>query len=169
MAITKRWDLNVSGYIYAVTYEPAGFGKQPTLDVNGTLIPIEKQHRKPFIGIERPFYIGDKEFVLTVIGNTADIAVDGYYIDTQKPYVPFQPIPWWNWIFVAICVAIPIVALGGAIPAMLGIVGTSLCTRTSATPSYSVSRKLITCIAISVAAWALFILMLVMTSLLMGH
>ena len=35
--------------------------------------------------------------------------------------------PWWVWLFAVICGVIPVLAVGGAIPMMIGIGGASLC------------------------------------------
>lgn len=52
MAKIKRWDLNVDGCSYTVTFEFGGLKGTRLLKVNGANIPIEKQHYKALIGVE---------------------------------------------------------------------------------------------------------------------
>jgi hypothetical protein len=70
---------------------------------------------------------------------------------------PPPALPWWAWIFVALCVALPIVALGGAIPAMLGFGGAGGCLGVAKSERLSVVARVLICVAIVVAVWGVFI------------
>jgi|LSQX01.3.fsa_nt_gb hypothetical protein len=166
MAKIKRWDLNVDGCNYAITFEFGGLKGTRLLKVNDVNFPIEKQHYKALIGVERPILLGNKECQFVLIGNKADVAVDGFYVDSKKSYAPFKSIPWWNWIFAAACIAIPIVALGGLLPVVIGLLGAVYCMRVSVSPYSKTTFKLLSCLGITVACWGLFeLLILVMSQL----
>jgi hypothetical protein len=156
MAKIKRWDLNVDGCSYTVTFEFGGLKGTRLLKVNGANIPIEKQHYKALIGVERPVFLGNKECIFVLIGNKADVAVDGFYVDSKKPYVPFKSIPWWNWVFAAACIAIPIVALGGLLPVVIGLLGSVYCMRVSISPYSKTPFKLLSCFGVTAVCWGLF-------------
>ena len=58
--------------------------------------------------------------------------------DDDKPEQP--PIPPWVWVFVVACGAIPVVALGGAVPMALGFGGARRSNDVSATSSNGPAR-----------------------------
>ena len=45
--------------------------------------------------------------------------------DTRKKITleTFKHVPWWTWIFIVVCAAIPVSTLGGAIPTVIAILG----------------------------------------------
>lgn len=85
-----------------------------------------------------------KEFRLEIVGQEA----------------PPPPAPAWAWLFVVACVAIPIVALGGAIPGALGAGGAAACFQVAKVHKMSAVSRFVICLAITAGCWGLFALMI---------
>ena len=86
-------------------------------------------------------------------------------MDSKKTYVPLKSMPWWTWIFMASCIAIPIVSLGGALPVLFALLGTIWCVRVSTSPKMNTIMKVLCCFGISALAWGLIgVLKLVMSN-----
>lgn len=74
-------------------------------------------------------------------------------------------IPWFTWIFIAACAAIPVVTLGGAIPGALGFGGAGGCLSAGRSRSLSPGGKAFVCFAITLCCWfGLGVLLLVVAS-----
>lgn len=68
-----------------------------------------------------------------------------------------QPaIPPWAWVFVVACGAIPVVAIGGAIPMALGFGGAGGCIGLARDTKKPLGLRVGGCVAITVLCWALF-------------
>jgi hypothetical protein len=65
------------------------------------------------------------------------------------------PIPVWGWVFVAACGIIPILTLGGALPAAIGIGGAAGCANISRKASVSVPKRVAICAGITMGCWTL--------------
>ena len=61
------------------------------------------------------------------------------------------------------CMLIPIVSLGGALPAVLGIVGLMLCVKISKT-NLSTFVRILICTGITLMAWFLWVLLVISMS-----
>ena len=83
-------------------------------------------------------------------------------LPTPKSVKPKQlPIPAWAWIFAVLCGAIPLVTLGGAIPAAIGFGGAGGCIGLARNPELNVAARVIGCIAITAVCWLLVVGMFV--------
>jgi hypothetical protein len=69
-------------------------------------------------------------------------------------------VPLWGWLFMVACVAIPVISLGGALPAAIGAGAASACVAISKKPDRSILFRVGACTAITLAAWCLFILLI---------
>lgn len=156
MIKTKQWSVNIDGANYQITFTPNQWSGKHKLEVNGKQVELQKSPFQTFTGMDRPLKLGNKECRFVIIGNMVDIAVDGAYIESKKPYVPLKSIPWWSWIFVFACIAIPIVALGGALPVVIAMFGAIYCVRVSVSPYTKTSKKVLSCIGITALAWGVF-------------
>jgi hypothetical protein len=58
-----------------------------------------------------------------------------------KPKPKNPPIPAWAWIFAVLCAAIPLVTLGGAIPAGIGFGGAGGCIGLARNPELSLGVR----------------------------
>ena len=84
-------------------------------------------------------------------------------VPPAKP--PKPPIPWWAWLFAAACALIPIITLGGAIPAAIGGAGVFGCIGAAREAKLSRGARLAICIGITVGCWVLFVVLLVVVAL----
>ena len=73
-------------------------------------------------------------------------------------------MPKWTWIFIVLCMLIPILCMGGAIPAVFGILGATFCIRVAMGQSKNIVGKILGCIGITVVAWIGIIVFIVMAS-----
>ena len=73
---------------------------------------------------------------------------------------PTSPMPKWGWLFVGLCILIPIVALGGAIPGGLGGGGAMICYTIAKQEHRPTNTRVGLCILTTVVCWGLFILLI---------
>jgi hypothetical protein len=62
-------------------------------------------------------------------------------------------VPFWGYIFAGACGILPVLTLGGAIPAGVGIGGAGACLKISSDQSKSVVLRISVCAAIVVVCW----------------
>jgi hypothetical protein len=72
----------------------------------------------------------------------------------EKPKGP--PPSRWVWIFAVACFAIPVVSLGGAIPAMIGVGGGLGCLNIARQLATTTRHKVFQCGAVAAGCWAIF-------------
>jgi hypothetical protein len=91
---------------------------------------------------------------------------------TDEWLLPAKPAtktpPWWAWLFAAVCGAVPIVALGGWVPAMIGVCGATGCIRVGTRLRHSPLAGFILCLLMSIASWTLFGLLILVIFLARG-
>lgn len=162
----KRWSVPVDGVLHDVIFKSGAF-KGQSISIDGVVLPLKQTFMQSLTGVEYPIQIGGKECRLAVVGSKPDIAVDGKFIGSGKPYTPIGKMPWWGWAFVVACLAIPVVALGGALPIIIGLICAGACARISISPTMSVPVRVLCCLGVTLAAWAAFIALLGVTSKLL--
>jgi hypothetical protein len=69
----------------------------------------------------------------------------------------FEGLPRWSWAFCGACLAIPVVTLGGAIPAAIGAGGASVCASVAKKPELSVAARAGICAVVTAVAWGLLL------------
>ena len=90
-----NWVVEVDGVNHQIEYR----GRK--IFVDGQRIRVGSKN--PFIMlIDYPIVLGSKVVNLVVIGNKADLAVDGIMLGTNEPYVPVDKAPGWTWAFIVI-------------------------------------------------------------------
>jgi hypothetical protein len=67
------------------------------------------------------------------------------------------PSPGWAWIFAVACGIIPVLTLGGAIPAAIGFCGASGCVTVARNDAKSVGVRVGICCGITAVCWILFV------------
>ena len=67
----------------------------------------------------------------------------------------FKHVPWWTWVFIVACAAVPISSLGGAIPTAIAVLGIILCVRVAIHPSIKLPVKIALCTLIAAIAWGI--------------
>jgi hypothetical protein len=79
------------------------------------------------------------------------------YVDGKPvPGSEAVPLPRWAYLFIAACVAIPIVTLGGAIPAGIGGGGAAACAALARDESNTTGKRIVYCVAVTALCWAAF-------------
>jgi hypothetical protein len=156
MSKAKEWSVNVSGKINQISLKSSQWTGKRQIELNGKPVEIPKKPFQAFTGIDFPIKIGDADVRLVLIGNKADIAINGKYLNSGKPYIPLKGIPWWTWIFVIACLAVPIIASGGAFPAVLAVLGIIWCIRVAISPDLKTPIKVICCLGVTGLVYGLF-------------
>ncbi len=72
----------------------------------------------------------------------------------------FLKAPGWAWIFMGLCLLIPIVTLGGAVPAVIGFIGSWGCAVLS-NQRWPMATRVVLCLLITITSWVGLILVLV--------
>ena len=68
-----------------------------------------------------------------------------------------KPIPGWAWVFAVVCGAVPVFALGGAIPGALGFGAASGCITVARDSSHSLAVRVAICASLTCMCWVLFV------------
>lgn len=98
-------------------------------------------------GNELPAYLLPDSVGPAAAGSAASGA-DGAPAKPVKP-----PIPGWAWVFAVACGIIPILTLGGALPAVIGIGGASGCIGVARNPELPVGTRIGICVGITALCW----------------
>lgn len=77
----------------------------------------------------------------------------------------FGFVPWWGWVFVVACGAIPLVTLGGALPTGLGVGGAAACAAIAKRPDWPIAGRVAACAGIAFVAWVALGVLIVLRSL----
>lgn len=67
----------------------------------------------------------------------------------------FKNLPWWAWVYIVACIALPITTLGGAIPALAAFSGIVACVRISALPNMRVPIKALCSLGVVIGIWVI--------------
>lgn len=166
MARRKEWNLEIEGNMYNVVLERSLWLGKIKIYINEVEQGIINVPFQTYKGLDHPIYIGGKECRLVILGNMADIVMDGILVDSGKQYIPFLKTPLWTWIFIVGSLAIPVVNQGGLIPAALGILGAVYCIRIGVSPYMKTGMKVLASLGIVLTAWLLWFIFAVFVLLL---
>lgn len=152
MSKPMEWQAVWDGKPYAFSLERR-FGKPMLLTVNGTQT-IEIPMKPSFWNFEAPVEIDGKQARLVLITgftkSRADLVVNGRYLSTGAEY---RPMPKWVWAFLVPLA--PLVVAGGALGAMIGVLGFWFCTSV-AKGRRGVALRVLSCLGIAALAWVAF-------------
>lgn len=70
-----------------------------------------------------------------------------------------DPVPKWAWAFMVACAAIPVVSLGGALPAAIAVAGVSVILSVARASRWSAALRVGACALMMVACWGAFVLL----------
>lgn len=159
MPKTKQWFVRHGEDDVAIYYVPKPRRGKPFLMVNGMTVPVEKSSVTPFVGIDQPFWLGERECHLVVRGNKPELSVDGRFVENGRMYEPLQKLPWWTFVFILACMGVPVVSMGGVIPSMLAVVGVLGCVGAIQHRTLSKVGRFCLCFLITAATWGSFLLL----------
>lgn len=158
----RQWEIQVEGVPHVVEYKQSSWTGKREILVDGNKV---LEGRPNFLdpSADMPFKIGNTDCRLKIKAGLLlpdyDLIVGGRSLKTGQPVAPYQPaspMPVWGWLFVVACIAIPIVALGGLIPVVIGLVGAGGCYRLARSSSMDTSTRLLACIGVTVVCWIAF-------------
>ncbi|MBU1145382.1 MAG: hypothetical protein KJ971_05965 [Firmicutes bacterium] len=156
----KEWNLKIGENEHKFEFIPNHFTGKPKFFIDGEERRLATSFKTSFLGLDTSFSIEDQIIHLVVSGNKADIAVDKVFVDSKKPYIPLKKLPIMGWVFISACFAIPIVALGGLVPTLIGLGGAIFCARLSGSPYINPIIKFLGCVAITGLAWGVYFVFL---------
>lgn len=90
--MAKSWTVLVDGSPHEIGIKKGLFKCKITVDGAERQV---KSRSTVIRLIDEPIVIGSKTLNLTVIGGKVDLAVDGFYLNSAKPYIPLSNIPGW--------------------------------------------------------------------------
>lgn len=155
------WESQIDGKDYVFSYHV--FKREHILTINNISneFPVKFMD---FLGVDLPFVLDEKEVRLVIDNYKPDIAIDGVYLRSGKQYIKR---PAWAWLFLALCLLLPVINIGGALPVIFGFFGAVCCVRASKA-SLSVATRLLICTLITLSAWALWFLSAIAVGLIIG-
>ena len=142
-----QWYSVINNTNYNFVYEKKK-GKH-TLTINDVPHVIKAGFISTMIGFDEKFTFDGVDARLVIEKKIPDVVINNTFLQSGKHYVER---PRWSMIFVIICVLIPIVSLGGALPALLGFGGASMCVNVSKKDKPT-AVKIILCIVITFLVW----------------
>jgi hypothetical protein len=166
---TQNWLIDIPTGQHAIRLVRSDLTGWTDVFVNGEKL-VKSQLERRRRGRELVFEKDDVRYVATLKSSFAsgsfELNVNGNNVLTDNP-VP--PLPKWSWIFIAACVAIPIVSLGGAIPAAVGVGGAYAVSAIARDSSMSVAERAVISLGIVVACWIAIFLVLGATARLISR
>lgn len=162
--VKKVWKIKLEDGRHTVKLEYSGtFGKIKALLVDGK--SVKHKRKLTYRKSEHPFKIGKHDCVIVLKSSLtsykSDLLVDGRLVKVGRRVSKSIPMPKWAWAFIAACVAIPIVSLGGAIPAGIGGGGAIACAIIAKDSSKTKRKRVAMCLGVTAICWVLFILTIV--------
>jgi hypothetical protein len=162
----KSWTLQSADGTHLVEVERGLFSNKRTIRVDGQVVEEGRFSTFDFGG-DYPFQLGSQTAILhsrmSWLNYVYDISVDGRSVLSSQPVATLQLVPKWAWIFIAACFAIPVVALGGALPVLIGVGGAYLCVVIARRPGMRAAVSIGLAAGVTVVSWALFILVIATT------
>jgi hypothetical protein len=95
-----------------------------------------------------------------------DCTIDNRSVETGQEVLPPLPLPGWAWIFIIACGIIPILTLGGAIPAVIGVGGAFFCASVAKDSSKETGTRVAICSGITILCWIIVLVLLGSASIL---
>jgi hypothetical protein len=126
------------------------------------------------IGSSHTFSIGAHRCTVVIrskwgLAYEYDLLVDGRSVATGAVASAQAPVPAWGYLFIAACGLIPVVSLGGAVPAAIGAAGAFGCLGAARDGSKSVFERASRCLAITAGCWVIFLLFLIAVGTMLGR
>ena len=159
----KIWTVALEDGQHTIELEHGYISGKRKICVDGTPIKLPPESANSFLdfGSNHPFKIGSHCCIIHIRTNgitfSFDLSVDGRSISTGKQVDSSTSVPSWVWAFVFACGIIPIISLGGAVPALIGFVGAGYCYSISQDTSKKMTTRIFVCFSATSICWSLFI------------
>jgi hypothetical protein len=139
-----KWNVEDQGTQYSIEYKRSLTGGK--IIVNGSEQKVKSQNA--FLNlIDFPIRLKEKAVNVVVIGNNADLAVDGVYLGSNQPYVPVSKVPGWSWAFVVVSLVIGWL-FAGIFGLCLGILGSMFYVKSSLSMHQTTNRRVVNCLIV---------------------
>ncbi|MCP3778629.1 hypothetical protein [Paenibacillus sp. MZ03-122A] len=139
-----KWNVEDQGTQYSIEYKRSLTGGK--IIVNGSEQKVKSQNA--FLNlIDFPIRLNEKAVNVVVIGNKADLAVDGVYLGSNQPYVPVSKVPGWSWAFVVVSLVIGLL-FSGIFGVCIGILGSMFYVKSSLSMHQTTNRRVVNCLII---------------------
>jgi hypothetical protein len=158
----KIWTLSLEDGQHTVELEHGYISGNRSIRVDGIPIQLPPGAASSFFdfGSNHPFKIGSHNCIIHIRTNgitfSFDLSIDGRSIATGKQVDSSTSVPSWAWAFVVACGIIPILSLGGSIPALIGAGGACYCYSLSQDTSKTISTRIFMCFGTTAISWSLF-------------
>ena len=147
------WESVINDKHYTFSYQKKG----RIFTVNGLPQTLKTDFLSSLSGLDAGFNLDGMDARLVFERNVPDIAINGVFVQSGKKYVKR---PAWAIVFAILCIAIPVVSLGGAIPALIGFGGAAFCISISKS-TLSTAVRVLFCTLLTLGAWLLWLLFIV--------
>ena len=144
-----RWTKEGEGAPLEFSYTK--WNKVHAITINGNTFKFSQKWTEWIVGLDEEFTFNEKKARLVVRGKNLDVVIDGKFTKDGSDYTPS---PKWIWVFIVLCGLIPISTLGGALPAVIGVLGIQGCIMIVRT-SMSRGVQILLCSLVTVFAWVL--------------
>jgi len=157
------WTIALEDGTHTVELEHSYFSGKRNIRVDGRPLELPAKTASSIVdfGRDQPFKIGNHDCVVHIRTNgltfSYDLSVDGRSVSTGERVSVAGPVPSWAWAFVVACGIIPIISLGGILPAAIGFGGAAGCYAIAKDDSKQVTTRVALCAAVTGLCWALFI------------
>ena len=89
-----------------------------------------------------------------------ELIIDGRSLKSGLQAGPISAMPVWAWLFVGLCILIPISSLGGLASYLIGFTGSGICSAVAREKRLPFGLRIFFCTLVSVACWVSFIFLL---------
>jgi hypothetical protein len=162
-----QWESKIGDKRYVFSHKKLGGWRYlHSLTINGSVIEIPSGYKSKMLGFDEGFIFGEKEARLVIEKGKPDIAIDGVFLQSGKPYAAR---PSWIIIFQFLCLPLMLQQIGGLFGLLAAFAVFFLCRKISEHPISS-TRKLILCIAVTLGSWFIvFVLQFILVLIFLPH
>jgi len=147
------WESVIYDKHYTFSYQKKG----RVFTVNGFPQTLKTDFWSSLSGFDAGFVLDGIDARLVIEKNVPDVVVNNVFAHSGKKYVKR---PAWAIVFAILCIAIPIVSLGGALPALIGFGGAAFCISISKS-TLSTAVRVLLCTLLTLGAWLLSIVLII--------
>ena len=172
---SQVWAFELDGRSHILDLDPGSRGA-PSLRHNGDFVRLESRKQSSFLirKTEYAFQIYGQPFSILERGlgkqqPVYSLLKNGEHFKGVDQAPEIATMPAWGWAFIGGCLAIPVLTLGGAIPAALGFGGASACWSTARGSAKQPRKSILKCIAITLLCYFLLFGLAGIVAVVRGH